>query len=116
MQKNKISDTLFQCSAVAVLLGAATYTFIPDLPAYFLAVGSLGMFLTRLTRRYAGSNLRLRRLYRQELFSSLIFMGAAALMFWRGGTDWVVLFIVATILQVYAAILIPREEAKEKRE
>ena len=82
----------------------------------FLAVGSLGMFLTRLTRRYAGSNLRLRRLYRQELFSSLIFMGAAALMFWRGGTDWVVLFIVATILQVYAAILIPREEAKEKRE
>ena len=37
-------------------------------------------------------------------------------MFWRGGIDWVVLFIIATVLQVYTAILIPREEAKEKIE
>ena len=94
MEKNAL-NALFQCSAVAVLLGAATYTFIPDLPAYFFAAGSLGMFLTRLFRRYNGRNLRLRRLYRQELFSSLIFIGAAVLMFWRGGIDWVVLFIIA---------------------
>ena len=105
MEKNAL-NALFQCSAVAVLLGAATYTFIPDLPAYFFAAGSLGMFLLRL----------LRRLYRQELFSSLIFIGAAVLMFWRGGIDWVVLFIIATVLQVYTAILIPREEAKEKQQ
>ena len=58
----------------------------------------------------------MRRLYRQELFSSLIFIGAAVLMFWRGGIDWVVLFIIATVLQVYTAILIPREEAKEKQQ
>lgn len=114
--KKSITDTLFQCSAVAVLLGAAAYTFVPVLPAYFLAVGALGMFFTRLTRRYKGTNVRLRRLYRQELFSALIFMAAAAMMFWRGGVDWVVLFIVATVLQVYTAILIPREEAKEKSE
>ena len=111
MEKNAL-NALFQCSAVAVLLGAATYTFIP----YFFAAGSLGMFLTRLFRRYNGRNLRLRRLYRQELFSSLIFIGAAVLMFWRGGIDWVVLFIIATVLQVYTAILIPREEAKEKQQ
>ena len=74
------------------------------------------IFLTRLFRRYNGRNLRLRRLYRQELFSSLIFIGAAVLMFWRGGIDWVVLFIIATVLQVYTAILIPREEAKEKQQ
>lgn len=115
MKKN-IADTLFQCSAVAVLLGAAAYTFVPHLPAYFLAAGALGMFFTRLTRRYKGSNVRLRRLCRQELFSALIFLVAAVMMFWRGGVDWVVLFIVATILQVYTAILIPREEAKEKTE
>ena len=115
MEKNAL-NALFQCSAVAVLLGAATYTFIPDLPAYFFAAGSLGMFLTRLFRRYNGRNLRLRRLYRQELFSSLIFIGAAVLMFWRGGIDWVVLFIIATVLQVYTAIIIPREEAKEKQQ
>lgn len=82
----------------------------------FFAAGSLGMFLIRLFRRYNGRNLRLRRLYRQELFSSLIFIGAAVLMFWRGGIDWVVLFIIATVLQVYTAILIPREEAKEKQQ
>ena len=64
MKKN-IADTLFQCSALAVLLGAAAYTFVPHLPAYFLAAGALGMFFTRLTRRYKGSNVRLRRLYRQ---------------------------------------------------
>ena len=115
MEKNAL-NALFQCSAVAVLLGAATYTFIPDLPAYIFAAGSLGMFLTRLFRRYNGRNLRLRRLYRQELFSSFIFIGAAVLMFWRGGIDWVVLFIIATVLQVYTAILIPREEAKEKQQ
>ena len=74
------------------------------------------MFLTRLFRRYNGRNLRLRRLYRQELFSAFIFIGAAVLMFWRGGIDWVVLFIIATVLQVYTAILIPREEAKEKQQ
>lgn len=114
MEKNAL-NALFQCSAVAVLLGAATYTFIPDLPAYFFAAGSLGMFLTRLFRRYNGRNLRLRRLYRQELFSSLFYRSSCADVL-AGGIDWVVLFIIATVLQVYTAILIPREEAKEKQQ
>lgn len=112
MGKN-IQTLVFQCSAVALLLGAAAYTFVPVIPAYFFAAGALGMWLTRLFRRYEGKNLRLRRLYRQETLSGFVFVAAAVLMFWRKGNEWVVLFIVATVLQVYAAIVIPREERKE---
>ncbi len=114
--KDSARNFLFQCSAIAVLLGAVAYTFVPMLPACFLAVGAIGMFIARITRRYRGNNIRLRRLYRQELFSSVIFLAAAALMYWRGGADWVVLFIMGTVIQIYTSIIIPREETKEKGE
>ncbi|MBQ8423786.1 MAG: hypothetical protein IJY36_05960 [Coprobacter sp.] len=113
--KDSVRNTLFQCSAIAVVLGAAAYTFVPHLPAYLLAAGAVGMFVARVTRKYRGDNVRLRRLYRQELFSSVIFLAAAALMYWRGGVDWVVLFIMGTVLQIYTSIIIPREESKEDR-
>ena len=115
MRKEAVVNTLFQCSAIVLVVAAAAYAFVPQWAVWPFAAGAVGMFAARLTRRYKGKNIRLLRLYRQEAFSSLLLLAAAFLMYWRGGYEWVVLFILATVLQIYTAIFIPREERKENR-
>lgn len=114
MKPTFIQNILFPCSALLLVASAAAYAFVGERAVVPFAIGAAGMFVARLLRRYKGKNIRLQRLYRQETFSSMLFVAAAFLMYRTGGYDWVVLFIIATALQIYTAIFIPREEEKEE--
>ncbi len=102
-----ILNILFYISAFAVLSASALYITQWSATPYIFAVGAAGMAITRLSNHYQGSNIRLKRLYRMETFSSLLIVAASYFMF-KHQNEWFLLLFVAAILQLYTAILIPK--------
>ncbi len=100
-------NILFYVSAIAVLSAAALYITQWKAAPYIFAVGAAGMAIARLSNRYEGNNIRLKRLYRMEMLSSLIIVAASYFMF-KHQNEWFLLLFVAAILQLYTAILIPK--------
>lgn len=100
-------NILFYISALAILLASALYITQWNMAPYIFAVGAAGMAITRLSNHYQGNNIRLKRLYRMETFSSLIIVAASYFMF-KHQNEWFLLLLVAAILQLYTAILIPK--------
>ena len=107
----RVLNILFYISATAVLLASALYITQWEAAPYIFAVGAAGMAIARLSNRYQGHNIRLKRLYRMETLSSLIIVAASYFMF-KHQNEWFLLLFVAAILQLYTAILIP--QIKEK--
>lgn len=104
---HRILNILFYISASAVLLASALYITQWSATPYIFAIGASGMAIARLSNRYQGDNIRLKRLYRMEAFSSLLIVAASYFMF-KHQNEWFLLLFVAAILQLYAAILIPK--------
>lgn len=111
--KEKIRSAIFTVSAFAVLLSSAFYItqwfYIP----YIFAVGAAGMASMRLSRRYEGNNIRLKRLYRLESLSSILIVLASYFMFKNDRNEWIVILFIAAVLQLYTAFLIPKIEESE---
>ena len=104
-------NILFYISAIAVLLASALYITQWEAAPYIFAVGAAGMAIARLSNRYQGNNIRLKRLYRMGTLSSLIIVAASYFMF-KHQNEWFLLLFVAAILQLYTAILIPKIKEK----
>ncbi len=108
-------DRIFMISSIAVIIGA----LLPLLAintlwaSYLFAVGAAGIAVCRLTYRYKGKNFRLKRLHHIETFSALFLLVSSYFMF-KGNLDWVMFLMVFALLQLYTAIVIPREERKEE--
>ncbi len=110
---NKFKETLFQLSALLVVIGAALPIFVQETwVPYVFAVGAAGMSITRLITPYRGKNFRLRRLVMMELLATLMLLFASYLMF-RGGNDWIVLLTISAFLQLYTSIMIPQERKRD---
>ncbi len=85
---------------------------------YIYAIGAGLLFIGRLFTPYRGDILRIKRLYRIEGWSSIIFCVAAFFLFYQeaNGTDWLGFTLAGGILQVYTSIMIPRAITKAQRE
>lgn len=105
--KQQFNNYIFYISAIAVLLAAAIHPLHWFYAPYIFAVGAAGMAITRLSRRYEGSNLRLKRLYRMESISALLIVVSSYFMF-QQKNEWILFLGIAAFLQLYAAFLIPR--------
>ena len=83
---------------------------------YIFAVGAVGTFVVRLLSKYKGDNLRIKRLFRIEMVSSLCYMLSAFFMFYPYSeqTDWLAFLTAGAVLQVYASFMIPYLEKKQK--
>lgn len=106
---DKIQNFIFIFSASAVVIAAAIYPLHWFYTPYLFAIGAAGVAVARLSRRYKGDNLRLKRLYRMETLSGLLLVIASYFMF-KERNEWLLALTIAAILQLYAAFMIPKAE------
>ena len=101
--------------------GSATYIF---------AIGALGFSSMQMQQRYEGQNFTIRRLRRMMLLSDVLFLMAALLMFASKGNflglsyityieyvynKWVIVLLIAALLQLYSMHRIGSELEKEAK-
>lgn len=109
--RERFNTYLYQISAIAVLLSAAFYIVEPHYASYVFAAGAAGMAVSRLSLRYEGSSLRIKRLIRLQKMAPLFIVGASYFMF-KPHNQWVPLLLVAAFLELYTSFMIAREEKK----
>ena len=113
-----------------MLAGAIAGLFRWQWFPYIYAVGAVCFASMQMLQRYEGSNLTIRRLRRIMLLSDVLFLLTAVLMFAGRGNalgldwiyylnyvknNWVVLLLLAAILQLYTTYRIGSELEKEKK-
>lgn len=85
------------------------------------AGGAAVVLVMRLLQRYKGRNLRVKRLYRINVMSAVLYCASAAMLFYSKDTqDWIAFLMAGAVLQTYASYMIDhelkKEEAKEGKE
>lgn len=122
-QDNPTSRPWAKWLAVAGLLLILTATAMPlfrlqgDLFRYLYAAGALCVFIGRLFNPCPDTNIRVRRLYRIEVWAGVIFCVGAFFMFYRqaGAMDWMAFTLAGGVIEAYASIMIPKAREAEKK-
>ena len=110
--------------SVAMLLIVIT-AILPLLNIYWApakwiyAFGAELALAERLTERYKGSNIRLRRLYRMAKFSALLYCVSAYFLFFGTGehpTEWLAFLMAGAVVQTYCIFVHDHEVKKENKQ
>lgn len=88
---------------------------------YVYSFGALLFALVQFLSAYEGTNVTLRRLYRQQQLGALVLLLTGGLMFLSGHyyagiyfrNEWIVGLAIAAVFELYTAFRIPQEEQKE---
>lgn len=114
--RTNILNGLFAVGAVMVLAGAAAYITRWPLTPYIYMVGAVMVTLAQALPAYEDGTATLRRLRRQQRMGGLFLIVSGLCMLFTHGNEWVVALSIAAVLQLYTAIRIPQEEAKDKNQ
>ena len=129
-QLNKIQTAIFVVGALLMLAGAVMGLFKWTWFPYVYAMGAICFASMQMLQHYEGGNLIIRRLRRIMLISDVLFLFTAVLMFANQGNslgldwiyylnyvknNWVVLLLLAAILQLYTTFRIDHELEKEAK-
>lgn len=109
---------LFLVGEIAVAVGACSWMATKGAGGWALAAGGFVMAVSYIWASVGGRaelSLRLRRLERMGLLASLIYLVSGGFMLQRSGT-WLPLFIVATVLLLYALFVSDHVRKKEAEE
>ena len=113
---------LMQVGACLLLLGAASYLWMPSVATPLYVVGVLAFCPMQMLQRYEGRNFVLRRLRRQQLLGAIALLLTAccmAMQTYHFGfarrNEWVVCLAVGCVLELYTAFRIPMELEKEEK-
>lgn len=127
---NKLQSALFAIGAVLMLAGAVMGMFVKGVAPWVFAVGALLFVCMQVQQRYEGDNFTIQRLRRIMLMSDVLLILAAALMFADYGNpfgldqltyvnyihnNWVVVLLLAAVLQLYTVFRIDSELRKEAK-
>lgn len=112
---DKTKDFLFKASAILILIAAIVYFFNEAVASYTMIIGVAGFALTTFFTPYPGKSVRGKRLYNIQIFGIVFMVMSTYFMFVRRN-EWVVLMLVAAILVLYAAVLLPKVYQKELEE
>ncbi|MDE6458633.1 MAG: hypothetical protein K2L31_08570 [Muribaculum sp.] len=101
--------------AAGVLMPLLGYSI--EVYRWIFSAGALITLAGRIMNRYEGNVLRVKRLYRIEVWSSIFFCVAAFFMFYPqgAGRDWFAFILAGGLILVYTSIMIPRTLAKENK-
>ncbi len=131
-QLSKTQNIIFAIGALLMLAGAALGMFFRAVAPYVFAIGALAFVAMQVQQRYEGDDLTIQRLRRIMLLSDVLLIVAAALMFADYGNpfgldqltwlqyvhnNWVVVLLIAAVMQLYAVFRIDselRQEAKKR--
>lgn len=105
-----------------ILLATVTPFFLRDCQwavdafRYVYCAGAVIVLLARILIRHpATTDLRLRRLYRLEVWIAIIFCVGGFFAFYSTGLrDWIAFTLAGAALQAYTSIAIPSRESKLK--
>ncbi len=113
-----------------MVIGSGASLFIQSWAPYVFAPGALMFAAMQMRQTYDGQNINIRRLRRMLLLSDVLFLVAALLMFANKGNflgleylsyikyvhnNWIVILLVAAILQLYASHRISNELEKDAK-
>lgn len=103
---------------IIVMVGAALPLLFVDMKVARIvySVGAALVLIGKiLTPVPEGASLRLKRLYRLDVFCGLFFVAGAVFMFINGGsTDWLAFTLAGGALQIYTSVMIPRTASREQ--
>ena len=129
-QLNKIESIIMVVGALLMVVGAVMGLFKLSWFPFVYAVGAIGFASMQMLQRYEGRNLTIKRLRGIMVLSDVLFLFTAVLMFANQGNalgldwiyylnyiknNWVVLLLLAAILQLYATYRIDHELEKEAK-
>ena len=126
-QLNKIENTILLFGAVMMVIGSGANIFAQPWAPYVFGMGTVGYVLMQLNQKYEGSNVAIKRLRRMVIISDVCLLLAAVMMFANMDNlfrldavtyikyvhnNWVVVLLVAAMLQLYTSHRISKELLK----
>ncbi len=129
-QLNKTQTVIYLLGATLMTIGAGTSLLAWSWSPYIYCLGALGFASMQMLQRYEGKNFTIRRLRRIMLTSDVLFLFAGVLMIAGQanylGIDhitymeyvynkWVIVLLIAAILQLYSMHRIGMELEKEAK-
>ncbi len=127
---SRLQSIVFAAGALLMLAGAIMGMMAPQVAPWIFAIGALAYTAMQLQQRYQGDNITIRRLSRIMLLSDVLLIGVAAMMFadYRNPfqleyltwlryihNNWVVVLLLAAIIQLYTVYRIDAELRKEAK-
>ena len=129
-QLNKWQNAIFVVGALLMVIGAVAGIFKWYYFPYVYALGAIGYTSMQMLQRYEGRDFTIRRLRRVMVFSDVLLLLTAVFMFASQdnslgldriiylqyvNNNWVVVLLVAAILQLYTTYRISSELEKEAK-
>lgn len=126
-QLNKIENTILLFGAVMMVIGSGANIFAQPWAPYVFGMGTVGYVLMQLKQKYEGSNVAIKRLRRMVIIGDVCLLLAAVMMFANMDNlfrldavtyikyvhnNWVVVLLVAAMLQLYTSHRISKEILK----
>ncbi len=112
-QNSKLKNTIFQLSAILILIAAVAYYFYPGIAAYIMIAGAAGYTAITFTTPYPGKSFRGKRLFNMQVLACLLICVSAYLMF-IDMNGWVVTLLIAAVFTLYSTIAMSMEYKKEQ--
>ena len=128
-QLSKTETILLLLGGLLMVVGAGASMFLQSWVSYVFAPGALLFVAMQLRQRYEGNNFTIRRLRHIMIVSDVLFLVAALLMFANQSNflrldylsyikyvhnNWIVVLLVAAILQLYSGHRIANELEKDR--
>ncbi|MBO6144804.1 MAG: hypothetical protein J6O54_06075 [Prevotella sp.] len=125
-----IENAVLLLGGLLMVVGSGASLFLCSWAPYVFAPGALLFAAMQMRQRYDGSNFVVRRLRRLLLLSDVLFLVAALLLLANASNflpidylsyvryvhnNWIVVLLVAAILQLYAGHRIANEMEKEAK-
>lgn len=129
-QLSKTETILLLLGGLLMVIGSGASLFLQSWAPYIFAPGALLFAAIQMRQTYEGSNITIRRLRRIMLISDILFLIAALMMFANQANflglnflvyikyvhnNWIVVLLVAAILQLYTSHRIANELEKEAK-
>ena len=124
---NKTESAILVIGAVMMVIGSGANLFAQSWAPYVFAMGTIGFVLMQLKQKYDGDNVAIKRLRRMVIISDVCLLLAAVMMFANMDNlfrldavtyikyvhnNWVVVLLVAAMLQLYTSHRISKEILK----
>ena len=125
---NKTESAILVIGAVMMVIGSGANLFAQSWAPYVFAMGTIGFVLMQLKQKYDGDNVAIKRLRRMVIISDVCLLLAAVMMFANMDNlfrldaityikyvhnNWVVVLMVAAMLQLYSSHRISKEILKD---
>lgn len=103
---------MFYISAILVLISTALYITHWEYAPYLFAVGAAGIAIYYYSTPYEGTNIRIKRLHRFEIYTGTLMVITSFLMF-KHRSEWIVTLTIGAFFQLYTMLASGWEEKKE---